>query len=468
MLETATQPETDQPKGRPVGPDAIGGGSRGNRPSMQHTLGGEAVIRGKGLMSGEDAHVVIKPAPINHGIAFVRTDLTPHVVIPAHASNVTERARRTTLKSGDVTIDTVEHCMSALAGLRIDNAVIEIAGPELPCGDGSAAPFVEPLLEVGTVEQNAPRRIFRVTKPIIVEDGEAMLAAFPTQEDEFKVVFDLDYGQNAHRIKRQTQSFVSNNGDYLHEIARARTFSLAEEAKALWERGLCRHLTPADVLVIGDDGPIDNAYRFDNEPVRHKVLDLIGDLYMVGGEIHARFVAHASGHSLNRRMCLKILEQDQADRRRSSAVADCELSIRAIQRIMPHRYPMLLVDRVIEIDGDRRAVGVKNVSINEPFFQGHYPGTPIMPGVLIVEAMAQLGGLLMSRKLEHTGKIAVLLSLDKVKLRRPVTPGDQLVLEAEAVRASSRTGALNCKAYVGDKLAAEAQIRFMMVDAEQE
>lgn len=477
MLETPTHPEVNRPdSNRPAARNAKteAAGAAGSllegkpRPAMQHTVGGEAVIRGKGLMSGEDATVTIKPAPANHGIVFVRTDKSPHVVIPAHVSNVTERARRTTLKSGDVTIDTVEHCMSALAGLRIDNAVIEITGSELPCGDGSAAPYVEPLLEVGMVEQAVPRRIFRVSKPIIVEDGEAMLAAFPTQEEEFKVVFDLDYGLNAHRIKRQTQSFVSSNGDYLHEISRARTFSLAEEAKALWENGLCKHLTPADVLVIGDDGPIDNAYRFDNEPVRHKVLDLIGDLYMVGGDIHARFVAHASGHSLNRRMCLKILEQEQADRRKSSSVADCELGIRAIQRIMPHRYPMLLVDRVIEMDGDRRAVGVKNVSINEPFFQGHYPGTPIMPGVLIVEAMAQLGGLLMSRKLEHTGKIAVLLSLDKVKLRRPVTPGDQLVLEAEAVRASSRTGALNCRAYVGDKLAAEAQIRFMMVDAEQE
>jgi UDP-3-O-[3-hydroxymyristoyl] N-acetylglucosamine deacetylase/3-hydroxyacyl-[acyl-carrier-protein] dehydratase len=465
MLETASQPEAVRPQSRPAAPIRA---AEGGRAPMQHTVGGEAVIRGKGLLTGEDAHVVIKPAPANHGIVFVRTDLTPNVVIPAHVSNVTERARRTTLKSGEVTIETVEHCMSALAGLRIDNAVIEIAGQELPCGDGSASPFVEPLLEVGTVEQSAPRRVFRVTKPIIVEDGDAMLAAFPTQDDEFKVVFDLDYGRNAHRIKRQTQSFVSGNGEYLHEIAPARTFSLAEEARALWERGMCRHLTPADVLVIGDDGPIDNAYRFDNEPVRHKVLDLIGDLYLIGGEINARFVAHASGHSLNRRICLRILEQDEAERRKRSATQGCELSIRAIQRIMPHRYPMLLVDRVVEMDGDRRAVGVKNVSINEPFFQGHYPGTPIMPGVLIVEAMAQLGGLLMSQKLEHTGKIAVLLSLDKVKLRKPVTPGDQLILVAESIRATSRTGALNCRAYVGEKLAAEAQIRFMMVDAEQE
>lgn len=439
-----------------------------NAVAKQHTLAVEVTVRGKGLLLGEDATVTIKPAPVNHGIVFVRVDLDPPVQLPALVTNVAERARRTTLKVGNATVETIEHCMSAFAGLRIDNALVEIDGPELPCGDGSAAPFVEPMLEVGMVEQDAPRRIFKITEPLIVEEGDAMVAAFPNQQDEFQVVFDLDYGANSHRIKRQTQSFAFNNGSYLHDICRARTYSLREEAQALWERGMCRHLTPKDVLVIGDDGPIDNAYRFDNEPVRHKIVDFLGDLYLIGGEVHGRFVAHRSGHSLNRRMCLKILEQAEAKRRSELTLRGRELDIRSIQRIMPHRYPMLLVDRVLEVDGDRRAIGVKNVTINEPFFQGHYPGTPIMPGVLLVEAMAQMGGLLMSQKLEHTGKIAVLLSLDKVKLRRPVTPGDQVILEAEAVQAKARTGTLKCRAFVGDKLAAEAQIRFMMVDAEQE
>ena len=434
----------------------------------QHTIAGPVTVRGKGLLLGEDATVTIKPAPVNSGVVFVRTDLNPPVQLPALVTNVAERARRTTLKVGAATVETVEHCMSAFAGLRIDNVIVEINGPELPCGDGSAAPFVDPILSVGVVEQSATRRVFKVTEPIIVEDEGAMLAAFPTDDDEFKLVFDLDYGSNSSRIKRQTQSFEFRNGNYVHELARARTYSLREEAQALWERGMCRHLSPKDVLVIGDEGPIDNAYRFDNEPVRHKIVDLLGDLYLIGGEVHGRFVAHRSGHSLNRKMCLKILEQTEIRRRRDLAARGRELDIRAIQRIMPHRYPMLLVDRVIEVDGDRKAVGIKNVTINEPFFEGHYPGTPIMPGVLLVEAMAQLGGLLMSQKLEHTGKIAVLLSLDKVKLRRPVTPGDQVILEAEAVQAKARTGTLKCRAYVGSKLAAEAQIRFMMVDAEQE
>lgn len=346
--------------------------------------------------------------------------------------------------------------------------------------------------------------MFRIIEPIIVEStsgDSAMLAVFPSSPgatDDFRVVFDLDYGPNSHRIRRQTQTFSFNgeglrqqgikaSGDpdastprcldasvpsyYIDEIARARTYSLKEEAQQLWDRGMCKHLSPKDVLVIGDQGPIDNAYRFENEPVRHKIVDLLGDLYLVGCEVHGRFVAHKSGHDLNRRMCLQIVRQMEHAARLNAVsrggAAGGEMDIRSIQRIMPHRYPMLLVDRVVEIEGDRRAIGVKNVTINEPFFQGHYPGTPIMPGVLIVEAMAQLGGLLMSRKLEHTGKIAVLLSLDKVKLRRPVTPGDQLILEAESIRAKARTGTMKCRAYVGDKLAAEAQIRFMMVDAEE-
>ena len=438
--------------------------------AMQHTLAGPVTVSGRGLLLGEPVTIVIEPAPADHGIVFERVDLDPPVRIPADARYVTRRARRTTLTLHGASVETVEHCMSALAGLRIDNALIRIDGPELPCGDGSAIPFVEPILEIGLVEQDQPRRVHKITEALMVEeeDGDAMIAIFPAKEEEFRVTYDLDYGSNSHRIKHQTQSFTNTNGDYRAEIARARTYSLAEEAQALWDRGMCRHLTPADVLVIGEDGPIDNAYRYENEPVRHKILDMIGDLYLAGCAVEGRVVAYKSGHDLNRRLALKIIRQREAGRRREQALTGIELDIRQIQRIMPHRYPMLLVDRVVAIDGDRKAVGVKNVTINEPFFNGHYPGTPIMPGVLIVEAMAQLGGLLMSQKLEHTGKIAVLLSLDKVKLRRPVTPGDQLIIEAEAIRTRARTGTMRCEAFVGDELAAQAQIRFMMVDAEAE
>jgi len=412
--------------------------------------------------------LVIAPAPAGEGIVFERTDIEPNVQIPAIVANTTSRARRTTLCSGDVTIETVEHLMSALAGLGIDNAIIRIDGPEVPCGDGSSMQFVEQIMQAGTVTQDLPRRMMKVSAPICLQDGDAMIAAFPTEQSGLQVVYDLDYGEASSRIEQQTQTWNSATSSYATEVAPARTFSLQEEAQALQSQGLCTHLSPSDMLVIGEDGPIDNTFRFDNEPVRHKILDIIGDLYLAGSFIQGRIIASKSGHALNRKLCKAIIEQDKVAKREAVISDSSVMDIREIQRIMPHRYPMLLVDRVVSMEGDERAVGVKNVTINEPFFEGHYPGTPIMPGVLIVEAMAQLGGLLMSRKLEHTGKIAVLLSLDKVKLRHPVTPGDQLILEAVTIRAGVRTAALQCKAFVGSRLAAEAQIRFMMVDAEQD
>ena len=440
----------------------------GATSTMQQTVARPVTVSGKGLLLGKNADLVIAPAPVGEGIVFQRTDIEPNVQIPAIVANTTNRARRTTLSSGDVTIETVEHLMSALAGLGIDNAVIRLDGPEVPCGDGSAMPFVEQILQAGTVEQDLPRRIMKVHSPICLQDGEAMIAAFPTEQPGMQVVYDLDYGDASWRIAQQTQTWNSANRTYATDVAPARTFSLQEEAQALQSQGMCTHLSPSEMLVIGEDGPIDNAFRFDNEPVRHKILDIIGDLYLAGSFIQGRIVASKSGHALNRQLCKAIIEQDKVAKRDTVISDGAVMDVREIQRIMPHRYPMLLVDRVVSMEGDERATGVKNVTINEPFFEGHYPGTPIMPGVLIVEAMAQLGGLLMSRKLEHTGKLAVLLSLDKVKLRHPVTPGDQLILEAVTIRAGVRTAALQCKAFVGSRLAAEAQIRFMMVDAEQD
>ena len=435
---------------------------------MQHTVAKPVTVSGKGLLLGKDVDLVISPAAVGEGIIFERTDIEPVAHIPALVANATERARRTTLCSGDVSIETVEHLMSALFGVGIDNAIIRMDGPEVPCGDGSSMLFVEPLMKAGTVEQDQPRTIYRVTEPVCLQDGDAMIAAFPSHQEGLHVVYDLDYGDATSRIARQTQAWSSISGTYNTDVAPARTFSLQEEAQALQSQGMCTHLSPAEMLVIGQDGPIDNSYRFDNEPVRHKILDIVGDLYLSGAAIQGRIVASRSGHALNRQLCKAIVEQNKSSNRRTLALTGSEMDVREIQRIMPHRYPMLLVDRVVEMDGTAKAVGIKNVTINEPFFQGHYPGTPIMPGVLVVEAMAQLGGLLMSRKLEHTGKLAVLLSLDKVKLRHPVTPGDQLILEAISISAGVRTAALQCKAFVGSRLAAEAQIRFMMVDAEQD
>ena len=449
-------------------PDSI---SESQTPAvaMQHTVAKPVTIEGIGLLLGKEVKLTVEQAPAGEGIVFERTDVEPPVQIPASIANAVTRPRRSTLQSGeDVSIETVEHLLSALSGVGIDNALIKIDGPEVPCGDGSSMLFVEPLLHAGTVEQDQPRVILKITEPICIQDGDAMIAAFPSHQEGLQIVYDLDYGMQNERIPRQTHASYSASGTYGSDVAPARTSSLQEEAEAQQAQGMCTHLSPEEMLVIGEHGPIDNRFRFDNEPVRHKILDIVGDLYLAGAQIQGRIVASRSGHALNRKLCKAILEQNKVSTRNTMVTSESEMDVREIQRIMPHRYPMLLVDRVVEMDGVSKAVGVKNVTINEPFFQGHYPGTPIMPGVLIVEAMAQLGGLLMSRKLEHTGKLAVLLSLDRVKLRHPVTPGDQLVLEAVTVTAGVRTAALQCKAFVGSKLAAEAQIRFMMVDAEQD
>ncbi len=434
-----------------------------NQP--QKTIAREAVVSGRGLFTGCDSKAVFLPAPAGHGVVFVRTDLQRPVRMPAVVQHVTKRTRRSTLRSGADSIETIEHCMAAVAGLGIDNIQIDVSGGELPGMDGSCRPFVEALEAAGIVEQNIERQYLRITEPVEVTDGSGTLLAAPPSGDECYIIFDLDYGTGSP-IKRQLFSYTLGP-DFSREIAPARTFVLEEEAQMLRSRGMGLHLAPGDVLVVGEKGPIGTDFRFIDECVRHKILDLIGDLYLLGCPIRGRIVAYKSGHTLNHALVRRLRSMLEAQRTGALSKTAPVMDIRTIAKILPHRYPMLLVDRVIEMDGDRRAVGIKNVTFNEPFFQGHYPGQPVMPGVLIVEAMAQLSGLLLAHKLEHTGKIALLMSLDKVKVRRPVVPGDQLVLEAENIRVKARTGHVRSSARVGDQLAAEAIIKFMIVDEVQ-
>jgi UDP-3-O-[3-hydroxymyristoyl] N-acetylglucosamine deacetylase / 3-hydroxyacyl-[acyl-carrier-protein] dehydratase len=398
---------------------------------------------------------------------FVRTDLE-RLQIPALVSYVAKRARRTALRNGDAMIETCEHCLSAVAGLGIDNLVIEINAAELPGLDGSAKPYVDTLLSAGIEASEAPRRRMVVTEPVIVRQDDAMVAAVPSDEKQMAVMYDLNYG-NHPVVNRQLAVFDFNTQDYAKEIAPARTFVLEAEAQALRQVGLGKHLTPMDVVVFDGTGPMGgNKLRFPDEPARHKVLDLIGDLSLLGAPIQGRIIAHKSGHGLNQALARQLLKHHKEQARHDLMLHRPVIDIRRVLRILPHRYPLLLVDRILEIDGNRRVLGVKNVTINEPFFQGHFPGTPIMPGVLIVEAMAQVSGVLIVHNIEHTGKLAVLLSLDHVKLRKPVTPGDQLFLEAESVRVRSRIAHMRCRAYVAEEVAAEAEVKFMLIDNDQE
>jgi UDP-3-O-[3-hydroxymyristoyl] N-acetylglucosamine deacetylase/3-hydroxyacyl-[acyl-carrier-protein] dehydratase len=432
----------------------------------QRTISREVSVAGPGLFSGEPATLTFAPAAEGAGITFVREQDEKVATIPALVSNVLKRPRRTCLRNGTLFVETVEHCLAALSGMGIDNAVVRLTGGrvgEIPGGDGSSMAFVQAIQEAGIVDQEAEKQPLIIKKPIQVSNGDATLAALPGSTDRLEIIYDFEAGPP---IGRQTISFYLGEDDFVHQLAPARTFVFEHEARELQSRGLGKHLSPKDLLVISPDGPIDNTFRFPDECARHKALDLIGDLYLVGRPIRGRLIAHKSGHELNHQLARKLVEQDETNARQGLIQRDAVLDIRRIQRILPHRYPMLLVDRVVEIIGDQKAVGIKNVTFNDIFFQGHYPNTPIMPGVLIVEALAQLGGILLSQKLEHTGKLAVLLSMDKVKMRHPVIPGDQLILEAIAVRVKSRTGHVRCKAFVQDKLAAEADIKFMLVDAE--
>ncbi len=434
---------------------------------LQHTIAKEVSFRGKGLFSGEAAQLTFTPADVGAGITFVRKLGEKVATIPAMIQNVIKRPRRTCLKNGTLHIETVEHCLAALTGLEIDNATVTISDSntgEVPMGDGSSVDFVQVLHDAGVVEQDKEIEPLIIRKPVQVTHGDATLTALPGPTDKLEIIYDFEA---AEPVGRQVFAFHLGQDDFLKELAPARTFIFEHEAAELRKRGFGEHLTTQDLLVIAKDGPLENEFRFPNECVRHKILDLIGDLTLVGRPIAGRLVAHKSGHELNHMMARKLIEHADSTWRESLLSREnAALDIRKIQRILPHRFPMLLVDRVLEIVGDTRAVGIKNVTNNDIFFQGHYPGTPIMPGVLIVEALGQLGGILLSQKLEHTGKLAILLSMDKVKMRHPVVPGDQLILEAVAVRVKSRTGHVRCKAYVHDKVAAEADIKFMLVDAE--
>ncbi len=433
----------------------------------QRTLAGEATISGAGLFSGAPVTATMKPSDDSTGVRFRRVDLPGAPEVPAHVDFVVDRPRRTALQSGEAVVETVEHCMSALAGLGIDNAVVDLDATELPGGDGSARLFVDAIESVGAVEQESFRRPIVVTEPITVGDEGATVAVLPNDAPATDYVYDLDYGMSSS-LGRQACAFTLEASAYRDRIASARTYATAEEAKALQDRGMCTHLTPKDILVIGDDGPIENSFRFADEPARHKLLDLVGDIALTGRPLRGRVVATRSGHSLNHRMARELVKLGNAQDSPDGGALAPAMDTRRILRLLPHRYPMVLVDRVVSMDGDLKAVGIKNVTMNEPFFQGHYPESPIMPGVLIVEAMSQLAGLMLSQKLERTGKIAVLLGLENVKLRKPVTPGDQLVMETQAIRATSRFGEVDCRAFVGGKLVAEAQVKFMMVDAEQD
>lgn len=439
-------------------------------PRKQRTIRREKELRGTGLHEGLAAVLKVRPAAADTGVTFVRTDLPSRPRVPANVAHLAERSRRTALVGPeDAEVHTVEHFLSCCTALGVDNLEVELSGPECPGMDGSARAFLELLEAAEPVELEADRASVELEEPVSVRAGAASLVAFPADEG-LSISYTLDYGVNYPGLQ-QVSTRVTPEA-FGVELASARTFCLEAEAEQLQAAGLGKGATYENTLVIGTEGVIENELRWPDEFARHKALDLLGDLFMLGADLNAHVVAHRSGHAANLQLVAELRKRAAAaaagPRRRGGARDDGPgapaLNHMQIRRILPHRYPFLLVDRVIELEGFKRAVGIKNVSVNEPFFEGHYPDQPIMPGVLILEAMAQLAGLLLLRKLELTGKVPVLLSVDRVKFRRAVVPGDQIRLEAFTLRLSGGRGRVRCRATVDDQLVSEARLNFALTE----
>jgi UDP-3-O-[3-hydroxymyristoyl] N-acetylglucosamine deacetylase/3-hydroxyacyl-[acyl-carrier-protein] dehydratase len=425
-------------------------------PERQRTLAGEARLEGRGVHSGEAATVTFRPAPAGAGIRFRRTDLEGSPEIPASLEHVSSTQLGTTLAAGEARILTVEHLLAAVVALRLDNVLVDVHGPEIPILDGSFRDYAQALRRAGAQEQDAAAKVLTLGGPVAVagDDGESHVA---TPAPSLRISATIEFQHPA--IGRQFGSFPMDPERFAADVAPARTFGFTADWEGLRARGLALGASMENTVVLGEDGVLNDPLRFPDEFLRHKVGDLLGDLALLGARLHAHVVAERPSHAGNVRLARALAEH--ARRSRREAVVD----INTIMRHLPHRYPMLLVDRVIDFQEGKRIVGIKNVTINEPFFQGHYPGHPIMPGVLIVEAMAQVGGLLLMDAVEDPeNKVVYFMSLDAVKWRRPVTPGDTLVFEVEMLQFRRGICKMRGIALVDGKVAAEADLMARVMD----
>ncbi|WP_165065525.1 UDP-3-O-acyl-N-acetylglucosamine deacetylase [Paludisphaera rhizosphaerae] len=437
----------------------------------QRTLAREATVDGVGFFHGSDVHMRFFPAEPDTGVRFIRSDLPDRPSVAARIDRVVPTQRRTAVQDGSARVEMIEHVMAALAGMQVDNCTIEIDAPECPGLDGSSRAYVEMFDAAGVVEQDRPRKGLVLDRSFVVREGDAVLAAHPSAADGLTLSYHLDYGQ-ASPIGNQGVLFSMTPETFRDQVSACRTFLLEKEAQALRSMGIGLRTTEADVLLFGDSGVVGNSLRFPDECARHKVLDMVGDFALLGMDLHGFVVAHRSGHHTNASLVRKLIhaaereiEESARPRQPLPLRVDGTIDVAGILDILPHRYPMLLLDRVLEVHEGRRVVGIKNVSANEPFFQGHWPGRPIMPGVLIIESMAQAAGVLIASGVNRSGKAAVIASIDNVKLRRPVVPGDQLRIEVDAVKIKPAYASVTAVARVDDAVAAEARIRFVLIEA---
>jgi UDP-3-O-[3-hydroxymyristoyl] N-acetylglucosamine deacetylase / 3-hydroxyacyl-[acyl-carrier-protein] dehydratase len=459
----------------------------------QHTIQQPVSVTGTGLHTGKPVTMTFCPAPENHGYVFRRVDLAGSPLVPADIDNVVDTQRGTTIEAHGARVHTVEHTLAALAGLQIDNCIIDLDGPEPPIMDGSSALFIDALAKAGLLEQQADREYFIVDQPIhyYESDRQVDLAALPM--DDFRVTVMIDYNSPVLGSQHATMLNIEH---FTTEFANSRTFCFLHELEALASAGLIKggDLTNAIVVVdrnvtteelerlsilfdrpnikIAEEGILNNIdLRHRNEPARHKLLDLIGDLALIGAPIKGQILAARPGHKANVEFAKKIkslLKQKKIQKKYQQKEAEGVIfDINAIQKILPHRYPFLLVDKITAFS-ENEISGVKNVTVNEPYFQGHFPGNPVMPGVLQIEAMAQVGGILLLNKVENPDKVWVyFLAINNARFKKMVIPGDVLTFKLQLDSLKRNICKMFGKAYVDGKLVCEAELVAALVDKDK-
>ena len=440
----------------------------------QQTLNRPATFSGIGLHSGNRVNMTLLPAPANSGVRFRRVDLDGKPEIEARVEHVTDTNRSTTIARGNVKIHTVEHVLAALAGYGIDNAIIELDANEPPIADGSSREFCKIIQAAGIAPLAEKRETFTPTEPIEMQSGETVMTLFPY--DGFKITCT-----SADKQGRFTQFYSTDitPKTWERELSHARTFCFYEEIEYLFKNGLIKGGSLENAVVIRDDAVLTTEpLRYNEEFVRHKMLDIVGDLSLLGRPLRGHLIAVKPSHAANCEFARLIQAQMNKPLRAAQTFspppaknapqplpsADGSMGIEEVMKLLPHRPPFLLVDRILKIEGNQ-IVGLKNVTMNEDFFRGHFPGHPIMPGVLQLEAMAQIAGILLLKRIEVANQIAYFMSAEEVKWRKPVVPGDVLVIEVDLTKIRGKIGKAKGVCKVDGEVVSEAEVTFMLRDA---